>query len=135
MEKLSELLANSTVRYVLVGGSAYVIEIAIILTAQKVNINSIFAVALSFWVGLVYTFILQKFFSFKDRRTERKLVASQVFMVTALVIFNFVFTIAVTALLRHEFPAIVIRTGAIAITVMWNYYLYKKHIFKAVVVD
>ena len=122
-------------RYVLVGGSAYVIEIAIIVIAQDIGANNVLAVAISFWVGLMYTFVLQKFFSFNDRRTQHKILVPQILMVTALVLFNFAFTIAVTALLQHELRAIVTRTIAIAITTLWNFYLYRNHIFKAAVID
>lgn len=134
-KKLADLLKRSEVRYVLVGGSAYVIEIAIILLAQKLGANNILAVAISFWVGLMYTFILQKFFSFRDRRTHHKVIISQVLMVVALVIFNFAFTIGVTALLQHTFPPVVTRTIAIAITTIWNFYLYRTRIFNTPVLD
>lgn len=129
------ILAKPSVRYVLVGGSAYVIEVAIIVLVQRAHGTSIEAVALSYCVGLVYTFILQKFFSFGDKRTHHTVLLPQILMITALVIFNFIFTVALTALLQHTLPAIVTRTIAIGITVMWNYYLYKAHIFKTIIID
>lgn len=132
---LKSLLRTKIFRYVLIGGSAYVIEIATILAAQRLGANSVAAVALSFWIGFVYTFILQKFFTFDDNRTGGKIIASQASMVAALVILNFVFTISVTVVLQHWLPAMVIRTVAVALTTVWNFYLYKTRVFKNIIVD
>jgi putative flippase GtrA len=134
-ELLSTFLKKPLTRYILVGGSAYIIEIAVIFIAQKFGANNILAVALSFWIGLTYSFILQKFFSFGDSRTHHKVLLPQILMVVALVTFNFTFTLATTALLQHMLPAIATRTLAIAITTLWNFYLFKAHIFRVPVVD
>jgi len=130
-----KLLKHSSVRYLLVGGSAYIIEILIILEGQKLGKNGTLVVAISFWVGLIYTFILQKYFSFGDSRSHHKILLPQLLKVCALVLFNFCFTIVLTILLRHVLPLVVTRTIAIGITVLWNYYLYNRHIFKAAIVD
>jgi len=134
-QKYRELSGSPLVRYVLVGGSAYVIELIIIVVAQKQGANSIFAVALSFWVGLIYTFVLQKFFSFRDKRTHHKVLLPQILTVVALVAFNFSFTIFLTALLQHVLPVVVTRTIAVGITTMWNFYLYRTRVFNTPVVD
>lgn len=135
MKLNAELLNRSEVRYVLVGGSAYILELIIIVLAQRAGANNIFAVAWSFWIGLIYTFILQKFFSFQDRRTHHKVLLPQILLVSALVVFNFCFTIAITALLQHTLPPVVTRTLAIAMTTVWNFYLYKTRIFSTAVID
>jgi putative flippase GtrA len=135
VNQFQKILSLPIVRYILVGGSAYLIEITVILGAQRLGLNSILAVGISFWIGLLYTFVLQKFFSFKDRRSQSKVLLTQVALVTVLVLFNFVFTICLTATLQHKVQPIVSRTIAIAITTLWNFYLYKNHIFKEVVLD
>lgn len=129
------ILKKPGVRYVLVGGSAYVLELFVIILARNSGASNIWAVALSFCIGLMYSFILQKFITFSDRRTQHKVLLSQLLTVSALVVFNFMFTIIVTALLQHIFPAIITRTIAIGITTIWNFYLYKAHIFTNPVVD
>lgn len=128
-------LRKPFVRYLLVGGSAYVLEILIIFALTRAGINSVIAVGVSFWAGLLYSFILQKFFAFRDKRTQHKVVLLQVLMVCALVAFNFVFTIVLTAVLQHILPAIITRTIAIGITTIWNFYLYKAHIFRPAIID
>ncbi|MDL2341740.1 MAG: GtrA family protein [Patescibacteria group bacterium] len=130
MKNLLPSLTNSAKgRYLLVGGTVYVIELLVIVMAQHLGASSVAAVAISFWVGLVISFILQKLVTFNDRRTHHKVLLPQVLAVTVLVLWNFGFTILVTKLLTSIAPVIT-RTIALLITTIWNFYLYKTRIFK-----
>jgi len=122
-------------RYVLVGGATFLLELAIIVIAQYLGARPVIAVGISFWFGLVTSFILQKVFSFEDRRTRHKVLIPQVVAFSALVAFNFAFTIFVTDLLQHALPVLLVRTLAVGITTLWNFYLYKTRIFNRAVVD
>lgn len=130
-QRLSQLLKRRGVRYLLVGGGVYMLELAVILLAQHLGASAITAVAAGFWVGLVVSFVLQKFIAFGDKRTHRRILLPQIIAVTMLVLFNFGFTLLVTKLLTPALPAVVSRTLALAITVTWNFYLYKTRIFKS----
>jgi putative flippase GtrA len=127
----SKLLETATGRYITVGGSVYVLELIVIYIAGQAGASQIVSVALSFWIGLVVSFVLQKLFTFQDKRTHKRLVVKQFMAVCVLVLFNFGFTIAVTKLLEGKAPAAVSRTVALGITTLWNFYLYKTRIFKA----
>ena len=129
--RAQNLLRRRGVRYVLVGGSVYVLELAVIVAAQHLGASPVVAVGTGFWVGLVVSFLLQKFVAFEDKRTHRRIVLSQFAAVTLLVLFNFGFTLLVTKLLTPHVPAVVSRTLALAVTVTWNFYLYKTRIFKS----
>jgi putative flippase GtrA len=131
LDRVHELLQRHGVRYLLVGGSVYVLEVAVILLAQYLGASDVVAVGTGFWVGLVVSFVLQKFVAFEDKRTHRRILLPQILAVTALVLFNFGFTLLVTKLLSPHIPAIASRTVALAITVTWNFYLYKTRIFKS----
>jgi len=120
---------------VLVGGATFLLELAIIVIAQYLGARPVIAVGISFWFGLVTSFILQKVFSFEDRRTRHKVLIPQVVAFSALVAFNFAFTIFVTDLLQHALPVLLVRTLAVGITTLWNFYLYKTRIFNRAVVD
>lgn len=130
MEKLRALLQRPGVRYLLIGGSVYVFELLVIVLAQKSGASSVVAVGLSFWLGTLLSFLLQKFVTFGDTRTHHKVLIPQLMAVCLLVIFNFGFTVAVTKLFSPPLPAMVTRTMALGITVIWNFYLYKTRIFK-----
>lgn len=124
------LLQKSGVRYLIVGGTVYVLELVIIIIAQAQGATPTVAVAISFVLGLIISFFLQKLFSFRDKRMHHKILIPQVIAVTLLVLWNFAFTIALVWLLQNVLPPTVTRTIALAITVIWNYYLYKTRIFR-----
>jgi putative flippase GtrA len=117
-------------RYLIIGVSVYVFELIVILAAQSLGASSTVAVGVSFWLGLLVSFGLQKFFTFSDKRLQRHILFSQIVAFSLLVVFNFCFTLVVTALLSPPLPAVATRTLALGITTIWNFYLYKTHIFK-----
>jgi putative flippase GtrA len=123
-------LQKPFVRYLLVGGSVYALELLVIVIGQHAGLSAVAAVALAFWVGLVVSFLLQKFVTFGDNRTHHRVVLKQVAAVGLLVLWNFLFTIGVTKLLSNYLPATVLRTIALLITTLWNFYLYKTSIFR-----
>lgn len=125
---LSKLTATPKGRYLIVGGTVYGLELVIIAIAQRLGASAVGAVAISFWVGLVLSFILQKIVTFQDKRSAHKIVLAQIVAVALLVLWNFGFTILVTKLLSSVPPAIT-RTIALLITTIWNYYLYRTRIF------
>lgn len=109
----------------------YVLELIVIVLAEKAGAGPVVAVGIAFWLGLITSFLLQKFVSFRDRRTQSKVLVSQIVATTALVLFNFSFTISVVAVFDTVLPAVVIRTLALGLTTLWNYYLYKTRIFNS----
>ena len=133
--RLAELRQRPGLRYVVVGGSTYVLELIAIVVAQRLGASAVVAVAVSFWLGLLVSFTLQKLVTFEDKRTHHRVVVPQITAFALLVSFNFAFTILVTKLLEHVLPVVAIRTLAIGTTTMWNYYLYKTRIFRVPVID
>lgn len=129
LEKFKKL-SPEVKRYLVIGISVYLFELLVIVVAQSAGASAVFAVGLSFWLGLIASFVLQKFFTFGDKRTHRRVLSIQIIAFSALVLFNFGFTVSLTKLLTPAFPAVVSRTIALCITVLWNFYLYKKRIFK-----
>ena len=127
--KLRALLRRPFYRYVIIGVSVYLFELVVIVGAQHVGASAVVSVASAFWLGLLVSFWLQKLVTFGDKRLHHRIVASQFIAVCLLVALNFGFTILLTKMLQHMLPAVVIRTGALAITTIWNFYLYKTRIF------
>ena len=117
-------------RYLVIGVSVYLFELLVIFVAQYFGANNILAVGLSFWLGLIVSFILQKVVTFKDKRTHHRVLLPQIIAFSLLVLFNFGFTILVTELLTCIIPAAITRTIALGITTIWNFYLYRTKIFK-----
>ena len=130
MAKLKLILQKPGIRYLMVGGTVYVFELAVIVVAQHNGAGPVGAVAWSFILGTLVSFLLQKLVTFGDKRLHHKIVVPQLVAVCLLVLFNFGFTVLVTKLLAHTLPAVVSRTITLLITTMWNYYLYRTKIFK-----
>jgi len=126
---IRSFLGRSSGRYLVIGGSVYALELLIIFIGQRAGLSAVWAVSLGFWVGLVVSFLLQKFVTFGDKRTHHRVLLPQIIAMGLLVLFNYGFTVLATKLLIGFMPAVVIRTLALAITTIWNYYLYKTHIF------
>jgi len=123
-------LARSSHRYLIIGVSIYALELAVILAAQSFGASAVAAVGLSFWIGLSVSFLLQKLVTFGDKRLHRRILLPQILAFSALVLFNFGFTILITRLVTPPVPAVIARTVALAATTIWNFYLYKTRIFK-----
>jgi putative flippase GtrA len=129
MTWLMDFMKRPIGRYLVVGGSVYLLELAVIVVAQHFGASAVMAVGLSFVIGLVVSFLLQKLFTFGDKRMHHKILLPQIIAVTILVLFNLSFTLIVAKLLANTVPAVVSRTLALLITTIWNFYLYKTRIF------
>lgn len=127
--KLETLLRRPLYRYVVIGVSVYAFELAVIVAAQSLGASPVLAVSASFWFGLLVSFWLQKLVTFGDKRMQHRILLTQFIAVLLLVLFNFGFTVLLIRLLEHRFPAAFIRTGALGITTIWNFYLYRTRIF------
>lgn len=125
-----KILQRHSYRYVIIGGSVYLLEMLIITIAQAFGANAVIAVALSFLIGIAASFLLQKFVTFSDKRTQHQVLIPQVIAFALLVLFNFGFTLFITNALANSLPTTIIRTLALGATTIWNFYLYKTRIFK-----
>lgn len=130
LDKLRPLLNKPLHRYIIIGGSVYILEVIVIVIAQGMGAQPLAAVSISFWIGLIISFTLQKFVTFRDKRMHHRVILPQIIAVSGLVLFNFGFTLLVTKLFRNILPTVGSRTIALIITTIWNYYLYKTKIFK-----
>ena len=117
-------------RYLIVGISVYLLEVVIIVLAQQAGARPTVAVGLSFSLGLLISFGLQKIVTFGDHRMHHKVLLPQLIAVALLVVFNFSFTLLLTAALSPPVPAVVVRTVALGVTTIWNFYLYRTRIFR-----
>ncbi len=125
MQKISHILKNEIFRYLLVGSTAYCIEIATIILLTKTGLSGTAATSISFWIGLSVAFVMQKFITFNDRNSKMSVLGKQSVLYLVLVAFNYAFTL----LFISRFPdniIVVSRTIALIITTTWNFFFYKK---------
>lgn len=130
MKRLRKLLERPGYRYLVIGGSVYVLELLIIVVAQWLGATAVWAVAISFCLGTLVSFFLQKLVTFNDKRMHHRILIPQLIATGLLIAWNLGFSVLLTKLLQNHFPAVVTRTLALAVTTIWNFYLYKTRIFK-----
>jgi putative flippase GtrA len=124
------LKESSFFRYVFMGGLTYVIDIAVLIGLYAgLHTSRALAASASFWTGLLFSFMLQKFVAFQDYRKEVKAISQQALSYGVLIAFNYVLTVFIV----DQFPGrdiVYSRTLAVAITTIWNYFIYKRLVFR-----
>ena len=128
--KLKYYLKRPGYRYLIIGGSVYIFELLVIVIAQQAGASPVWAVGISFSLGTLVSFFLQKLVTFGDKRMHHKILLPQLIATCFLVLFNLSFSLLLTKLLQNHIPAVVSRTLALGVTTIWNFYLYKTRIFK-----
>jgi putative flippase GtrA len=118
---------SKLLRYLLVGGTAYLAEISVLWALHyPLGLNALISTAISFWVGFLIAFLLQKIFTFQNHDRRRHVVARQLVIYSLLVGWNYIFTLLMVASLEDKLSVIVIRTLVILATTVWNFAIYKQ---------
>lgn len=119
------VISKPWVRYVLVGGTTYIFDIGVLAGLYYgLNTSRTVAASASFWLGLLFSFVLQKLLAFQDYQSGIRAVSRQAFWYSVLVLVNYVVTVAIVNLFPGQF-IIISRTLALIITTIWNYTIYK----------
>jgi len=130
MDTLRALREKTIVRYIVVGGTSYVLELSALLAMYHVlELSLELSTTIAYCMGLLLAFSLQKFIAFRDKRRQVKVLAWQGILFALLTVWNLLFTILVVRIFGDDQVALS-RTIAQAIFVCWNYVLYKNIIFK-----
>jgi len=124
---LKRLWAKSFLRYLVIGGTAYITEIAsLLLFTNAFKWSSVLAVAVSFWIGFIIAFTLQKFVTFNNYERSVESLTKQVVGYSALVLWNYFFTLITVALISDSVPVYITRTFCIIAITSWNFIIYSK---------
>lgn len=126
-----KITSHTLFRYIFIGGLSFAIEAGAIFTfIYLLKLNPVTSVALSFWIGLIVSFVLQKIFAFRDKKNTAKHIARQSIAYAILIVVNYIFTLLFVAIFETLLGVFVARTIALIITTAWNYIVYSKIIFK-----
>jgi putative flippase GtrA len=113
------------IRYLAVCGFSYLLEMAVLYFLKKMGLDDIIAVGLSFWVGFITAFTLQKIITFQSRSKNIKSVSKQLILYSLLVVFNYIFTIIVVGIFSDKYNVYTLRSIVIIMTTFWNYLIYR----------
>ncbi|MDB5160560.1 MAG: hypothetical protein JWO99_823 [Candidatus Saccharibacteria bacterium] len=121
------------ITYLVVGGTSFLIEMAsLFIFKEFLHFSDVLSVAISFWIGFVAAFILQKIITFKNHDKAAKVVGKQLVIYGLLAAWNYFFSLGLVAFFSGTASVFVVRTVAIAIITLWNYGIYRAFIFKVV---
>lgn len=124
---IRKLAQHQIIRYLFVGGFSFIIEITLLyILNHTLHISAAISVTISFWVGFIVAYVLQKLVAFQNKEKSRRAITKQIIGYSLLVLWNYGFTILVVELFHSSVSVVVLRTIVIAITTLWNYVLYKK---------
>lgn len=124
---INTLRDSQPFRYILIGGVSYALELSVLLfLAYLLHLSPELSVACSFWIGLIASFLLQKYVAFNNKTSGKKVIGRQSALYGSLVIFNYFFTIGFVSVTTGLFGLVVARTLALITTTFWNYFVYKK---------
>lgn len=113
-------------RYIIVGSTAYLFEMATLYGLRiGLGFSPLKSVAISFWVGFIVAFLLQKIVTFKNHEKHARAIAKQLAGYSLLVGWNYGFTLVSVRLLSGTLSVFVIRTLVIMIITSWNFVLYR----------
>ena len=131
---LQKVLNHSLVRYLIVGVLSLGVDYgSLLLLYRIVGVPLAVATTVSFLIGLVFNFLLTKFWTFSSAATKHgaRQSARQVALVAVLVAFNIGVTNVVVVWLQHvHIGPEISKLLTTAMVTLWNYVLYKKVIFK-----
>lgn len=127
---VKRITANQKARYLITGGSSFVIEYSVFAVLFHL-LNQLFvANSISFLCGLVYSFWLHKIWSFAGEhkhKTHKQFVGYATLAGINLVITN----IAIGLLVNYaSIPAMVAKVLTMILIVLWNYVFLSKILFK-----
>lgn len=116
-------------KYVIVGGSGVFLDMGtLILFKERFGLIPVVAVVLNQALLLAYNFTLNKYWSFRNTAIPHWQLARYMTLAAA----NYVVAVSMMQWLHHgmEFDYRLVRLGTIALTVSWNFLLYKYWVYR-----
>jgi putative flippase GtrA len=124
-----KLFEKPIVRYVLAGGTSYLVEMVILVTCRYgLGYSDLVSVGVSYWLGFVFSFFLQRSFAFRDKARSKREVSGQFLATVILLVLNYFFTLALVGILSGTYGVniVIVRTLAVAIIAIWNYLFFQR---------
>ena len=122
------LYRHHFVRYLLVGGTTFLIDFGLLYTLHghfKLNLGASTSVA--YWISIAYNFMLNRYWTFDAR--EKESLARHLSSYLILLIFNYLFTVTFVSIVGEHINYIIAKAMAVGIQMIWTYPVYKKFIF------
>jgi putative flippase GtrA len=120
------ILRKQIIKYVIVGGLAYILEMgALYVFRSMLGLSPVHAVAISFWLGFIAAFALQKIVTFQNYARHPRTLTIQLAGYSALVAWNYLITLLAVKVFANNASVFIIRTIVIIIVTIWNFAIYR----------
>jgi putative flippase GtrA len=117
-------------RYFLTGVSGFLLDIALLyLLKQVFGFSSTVSVVINQIIVLTYIFLMHKFFSFQKKGGSQQ----QVFRFLVVMGINYLLAVGLMWIFAEKigFNYLLVRTANIALSITWNFILYRKWVYKS----
>lgn len=120
---------KSMVKYVLVGGSTFVLDfVLLVLLHELVHLPVVVAATISYWTSIGYNFWLNRHWTFTASATRS--LRHHAVAYGALLLTNYLVTVGIIWGLGHlGIPYPIAKILAVGFSTSWTYVIYKKVIF------
>ncbi|HVX56992.1 MAG TPA: GtrA family protein [Candidatus Saccharimonadales bacterium] len=122
------LYRHHFVRYLLVGGTTFVIDFGLlILIHSGLNFGIAASTSVAYWVSIIYNFILNRYWTFDAR--EKDSLQRHITSYFLLLVINYLFVVVFVSFASDHISYIIAKAIAVVIQMIWTYPIYKKVIF------
>lgn len=126
---ISRLYAHKFVRYLLVGGTTFVLDIGLLFFFKlKVGTDLAIATSLGYWISILYNFTLNRWWSFSI--SDVKNLHKHALAYGLLLAINYAFTLGFVTFFSHYIYFGIAKVLSVLIQMTWTYPLYKHFVFK-----
>ena len=122
------LYQHKFVRYIIVGGSTFVIDFGILFSLHELlNISIPIATSTAYWVSVTYNFVLNRSWTFSG--VEQKQLHKNAGAYLLLLAFNYLFTLLFVSVMSHFIYFAIAKAIAVGLQITWTYFIYKRYVF------
>jgi putative flippase GtrA len=122
------LYKHHFMRYLIVGGTTFAIDFAILYGLHGVmKLNLAASASVSYWVSISFNFVLNRYWTFDVREKDslKRHITTYLFML----ILNYLFTVIFVSIVGTHINYIAAKAIAVAVQMIWTYPVYKRYIF------
>lgn len=118
---------KSMTKYVLVGGSTFVLDLGLLILLREVfHVQVLLAATAAYWTSIVYNFLMNRTWTFETSAGIKR----HAWAYGLLLLTNYLVTIGIIAVLGHfGLNYAIAKVLAVGFSISWTYIAYKKFIF------
>lgn len=122
-------LRRQFAKYFIVGISGFVLNLSLLILAKEIlGISAVIATAVIGLFLMVFNFLLNKYWSFRDKTMPHKQIIRYIILSAG----NYVFSVSAMYLLHDQFgwDYRLVNIGTVAVMVSWNFLLFKYWVYR-----